>query len=67
MKNMNACEDFLEVILIGHAITAALEFFSMESVDSIPDTDLIPEEASSLPSSLQQALLFQQIKRMIDQ
>lgn len=34
--NMNAAEDFMEVVTTGHVITAAMKFFDMCTMESIP-------------------------------
>ena len=65
-NNVNACEDFLEVVLIGHVITAALSYFSMESVDSVPSLDLIPGDIQEQSPEIRHSVLFHHMNRIID-
>ena len=39
--NVNAWEDFMDVITKGHILTAALEYLGMTSLDGIPDPSKI--------------------------
>ncbi len=39
--NVNAWEDFMDVITKGHILTAALEYLGMTSLDSLPDPSLL--------------------------
>ena len=39
--NVNAWEDFMDVITKGHILTAALEYLGMTSLDGVPDPSKI--------------------------
>ncbi len=39
--NVNAWEDFIDVITKGHILTAALEYLGMTSLDSLPDPSIV--------------------------
>lgn len=66
-KDVNACEDFLEVVTIAHVIAAAMQYFHMDAIDSTPSTDLLPEGMLDLSLEQQQAVLFEHIGRLVDQ
>ena len=46
-SDVNAAEDFFELVVTGHIITSAMELLGMSSVDEVPSSQFIPspEEA----------------------
>ncbi len=42
-KNVTAAEDFIEVVVKGHIIAAALHFFKMDNVEVLPSSDYLLE------------------------
>ena len=46
-KDMNASEDFLQVIFISHIIAAALQYFGMKSISDQPTSDLAIDSVTS--------------------
>lgn len=65
-KNVNACEDFLEVVLSGHVISATLSYFGMKSIDDTPNSDLIPAHLQAQSPETKHAVLFYHIGRIVD-
>ena len=39
---LNACNDFLNITITGHILSAALKTFGMATLDSQPSEDIIP-------------------------
>jgi hypothetical protein len=39
--NVNAAEDFVEVVTIGHILSAAMHMLKMTSIDGIPSSDVV--------------------------
>ena len=40
-SNFDACEDFLEVVIEGHILTAALEVLEMQNIEDEPSADAL--------------------------
>lgn len=57
-KNVNTCEDFLEVVTITHVIATAMQYFRMHAINDTPSIDFLPEEMLDLPLEQQQAVFF---------
>ena len=51
------CKRFLNLVLDGQIITAAMEFFGMKSMDDTPSRNGFPEEIKQGTSLVKQALL----------
>ena len=43
-NDVNACEDFLEVIITGYITTAALHYLGMSSTSDLPDESIISHD-----------------------
>ena len=43
-NDVNACEDFLEVIITGYITTAALHYLGMSSTSDLPDESMISHD-----------------------
>lgn len=49
-NNMNAADDFLNIIILAHVIALAMRHFKMQSIDDLPahkDLDLLKDMESS--------------------
>ena len=40
-NDMNACEDFIELVVTGHIIACAMELLGMSSIDAVPSSNII--------------------------
>ena len=43
-ENVNASEDFLEIVTIGHILTAVMSYLKMSSLDDMPSSDIVPHD-----------------------
>ena len=64
-KNVNATEDFVNVIFTGHVIAAAMKYFNMNAIGDIPDKSLIPSNIESLSQEEKKAILFSNIETLL--
>ena len=51
--NVNACEDFLELVVTGHILSAFMAVTGMETLDDKPSSALFPEEEADKTAILQ--------------
>lgn len=47
-RDVNACEDFFQLVVTGQIAVAALSFLGMPSIDNNPSQTVIPEDAWTL-------------------
>ena len=66
-NNVNASEDFLRIVFVGHVVAASMQHFGIGSVSDQPNTELIPEDYKPLPKKEKQALFFGQISTIVDE
>ena len=55
--DMNACENFLELILTSHILVAATNLLGMNSLEDIPSTPLLPHDIKCLSQSRKRNVL----------
>ena len=67
-NDMNACEDFIEIVTSGHIVAAALETFQLDSTDDTPSNDVVPnaQDVWTQPHSTRQACLDKWCKQIFD-
>ena len=65
--DVNAAEDFLEIVVIGYVISAAMSYLNMSSLDDTPDAAIVPELIwMELRSSLLQKISLHIVDEYID-
>lgn len=64
-KDVNATEDFVQVVLSAHIIAAAMEYFGMESLGDKPNPNLIPSDVNSLTKEEKKRVLFRSIDEIV--
>lgn len=42
-QDFNSCDDFFELIIISHILTATLKLMGMKSLKDVPSTNTMPE------------------------
>lgn len=71
-QNVNATEDFLEVVVVGYVVSAVLEYLKMSSIDDLPSRDIIPDvemvwtEDDSKRSQILSSIATDVVKQHID-
>ena len=43
-SDVNAAEDFLEVVIISHILTAVMTYLGMNSLDEMPSTEFLSQD-----------------------
>lgn len=68
-KDMNACEDFFELIVTGYVIVCAMELLGMSSIDAVPTSKIIasPEEVWMKDDSDRKSVLMEVASAIVDQ
>ena len=68
-SDMNACEDFFELIVTGHVIACAMQLLQMSSVDAVPSSNVIhsPEEAWMRDDIERKSILIDVASLIVDQ
>ena len=68
-SDMNACEDFFNLTVIGHIIACAMETLGMASVDAMPTSNVIqyPDEVWQKDNSERKAILLEVASQIVDQ
>ena len=61
---MNATEDFVQVVLSGHIIAAAMAYFGMEYLGDKPNPDLIPCNVEFLSKERKNQVLFESVDKL---
>ena len=56
-NNVNAAEDFMNLVTKAHVLAAAMEFLQMDQLNGIPSPDLIPDESLLSSIEVRQQLL----------
>lgn len=54
---MNACEDFLELIMTRHILAAAMDYLNMSTLEDDPHSSLLPANIESLNLSKKKQIL----------
>ena len=67
-SDMNACEDFFEVVVTGHIIASAMELLGMSSIDDVPSSTIIesPEEVWMKDDSERKAIIMEVASTIVD-
>lgn len=65
-RDVNACEDFFQLVVTGHIVVAAMSFLGMSSVDDTPSQTVIPEDAWTLSDEERASLLLGVTKQIVD-
>lgn len=65
-NDMNATEDFFKTVLVGHILTAAMQFFGMEDESSTPQHPYFTEDLASQPDSRKWEVLSSCVKQLLD-
>lgn len=55
--DVNAAEDFLEIVVIGYVISAVMSYLRMSSLDDIPDQGIVPEDTCLEDDSAREEIL----------
>ena len=63
---MNATEDFFKTVLVGHILTAAMQFFGIEDESSTPQLPYFTEDLASQPDSRKWEVLSSCVKQLLD-
>ena len=67
-KDFNACDDFFNLIVTSHILTASLEVFHMNSLHDTPSLDAVPalQDALSQTKDCRKKILISVCKAVID-
>ena len=67
-SDINASEDFFELIVTGHIIACAMEMLGMSSIDAIPSSSIIPspEEAWMKDDTERKSILMDVASDIVD-
>ena len=68
-KDMNACEDFFELVVTGHVIACAMQLLGMSSVNEIPSSSVIesPEGSWMKDDSERKSILMEVATLIVEQ
>ena len=68
-NDMNACEDFFELVVTGYVIACAMELLGMSSVDAVPSSSIIQssDEAWMKDDSERKSILMDVASAIVDQ
>jgi len=55
-SNFDACEDFLEVVIVGHILAAALEVLGMQNREDKPSADALGISSSEILPMMKERL-----------
>ena len=66
-SHVNEIEDFLELCIQCHLITAALQFFSMKSLTDSPHSNGFPSDVQKLSSKKRETLLLSKLETLVDE
>lgn len=64
--DMNACEDFFQLVVRGHILVAVMEFLGMASVEGTPSLTVISPDAWMLPDSERASILMDAAAQMVN-
>ena len=65
-SDLNACEDFLEVVTVAHIIAACMEVLGMQSIDDEPDPTIVPSDLKFKDKNKKEEVLSQVTKKIVD-
>ena len=65
-NDMSATEDYFKTVLVGHILTAAMQFFGMENEMSTPQHPYFTEDQASQPDSRKWEVLSSVVKQLLD-
>ena len=65
--DMNSCEEFLELVVIGYIITAVVDFLGMSSLTDVPLPALIPADVWMLSDSERRSILMDVASQVVQQ
>lgn len=67
--DMNACEDFFELVVTGHVVACAMHLLGMSSIDEIPSSTVIqsPEDALMKDDSERKSILIEVATLIVEQ
>lgn len=63
--HMNACEDFLELILTSHILAAAMDYLNMTTLEDDPHSSLLPADIASLSLSRKKEIVTNISKEIV--
>ena len=68
-NDMNACEDFFEVVVVRHVIASAMELLGMSSIDDLPSFTITqsPEDVWMKDNSERKAIVMEVASSIVDQ
>ena len=68
-NDMNACEDFFELVVTGHVVSCAMQLLGMSSIDEIPSSTVIqsPEDAWMKDDSERKSILMEVATLIVEQ
>lgn len=68
-SDVNACEDFFHLTVIGHVIACAMEILGMASVNAMPSSNVIqsPDEVWQKDDSERKSILLEVASQIVDQ
>ena len=68
-SDLNACEDFFDLVVTGHIIACVMEMLGMSSVDAVPSSNVIqsPDEVWMRDDSRRKSVLMEMASQIIDQ
>ena len=65
--DVNASEDFLHCLTVGHVVSAAMKFFNIPSMDAAAATDLFPPDLDHLSNDQKTAFLLDIVSKLLKQ
>ena len=65
--DMNACEEFFELVVNGYIITAVLDFLGMSSVIDLPLPTLVPSDAWMLSDADRRSIVMDTASEVVQQ
>ena len=65
-SDLNACEDFLEVVTFAHIIAACMEVLEMQSIDSEPDPTIVPSDLKFKDKNKKEEVLSQVTTKIVE-
>ena len=68
-RDMNSCEEFFELVVVGHIITSTMEILGMSAVDEVPSSGVIqsPEEVWIKGDSERKAIVKEVASLVVEQ
>lgn len=65
-NDMNACEDFFELVVSGHILVAVMDFLGMSSLDDTPSSTLISPDIWMLSDKERRSTLMDAAAQVVD-